>query len=521
MHRARRARVVPPGGLLLVLGIGLACGCDDDEAQELAMDASTVVVGDARVADAGASGGDDAALPPGCAALVNDSDCDKSLRPIVFIHGTVANGDSFAHPAQFLASNGYCPDRIRAVEYHSLVPLAPASDAGAPLPMLDGGAAADGGVAADAGTGRIGFTLDRAETYRRAAADVDRVIEELRRETGFDKVDLAGHSQGAGHGSVYAGMNPDKVARYVHLAGQQLEADPGGVPTMCVSSIGDAPRDCKTTKNVQFQDRELDHSAVASSTEAAIEIYKFLTGKEPRYREVQCGSPIVLEGRAPTFAENTFLPGSKVEIYELGSQPRVRGPAAASFTIGSDGKFGPFEAKRGAHYEFRLVPQPGDATRRPSRAYMPPFKRSDRLLRFNFETKDPVASATSAQVNRDPSFATVIPRSRQKAFLYRRDSLKVDGFEILNASNTWNAATNRSTVTVAFYLYDQSLTPGAYGPGDMKTTGASILSGAFVNSADVFLQATTPAWIDVSFNGSSLKIPNYSADEGYAVVFVN
>lgn len=515
MRRARGAQAVPRlGGLLLALGIGLAAGCDDDEREELAMDASTVAVGDARVADAGSST-DGALLPPGCAALVNDVDCDKSLRPIVFIHGTVANGDSFAHPAQFLASNGYCPERIRAVEYHSLVPLAAASDAGAPLPTLDGG------IAADAGSGRIGFTLDRAETYRRAAADVDRVIEELRRETGFDKVDLAGHSQGAGHGSVYAGMNPDKVAHYVHLAGQQLEADPGGVPTMCVSSIGDAPRDCKTTKNVQFQDRELDHSAVASATEAAIEIYKFLTGKEPRYREVQCGSPIVLEGRAPTFAENTFLPGSKVEIYELGSQPRVRGPAAASFTIASDGKFGPFEAKRAVHYEFRLVPQPGDTTRRPSRAYMPPFKRSDRLLRFNFETKDPVASATSAQVNRDPSFATVIPRSRQKAFLYGRDSLKVNGFEILNASNTWNAATNRSTVTVAFYLYDQSLTPGVYGPGDMKTTGASIISGAFVNSADVFLQASTPAWIDVSFNGTSLKIPNYSVDEGYAVVFVN
>lgn len=496
------------GFVLLCAGF-FASACSDGDGSKTESDASLVTTEDGGELDGSHSDAGEVELPEGCEVLVNDSDCDKTRRPIVFVHGTVANGDSFAHPALILASNGYCSDRIRAVEYHSLVAL----DAGA----------GDG----DAGLNEAGrpatFMLDRTEAYRRAAADIDRVIEELRRETGFDKVDLAGHSQGSGHGSTYAGMNPDKVAHYIHLAGAQLASDPGGVPTLCLSSTGDRPVSCGTTKNVTFQDNTLDHSAVASATEAAVEMYKFLNdGAEPRYKEIQCGSPIVLEGRAQTFAENAILVGSKVEIYKLGDSPRERGAPEASYTISSNGKFGPFEAERGVSYEFKLVPPEGDTTRRVAHAYYPPFKRSDRLLRFNFETKDPVASATSALVNRGPGFSVVIPRTRQKAFMYDRDSLKVNGFEVINKANTWNEMTNRSNVTVAYYLFDKSLTHPAYADGDKKTSGASIISGAFVNSADVYFSAEQPAWITIDFNGNSMKIPNWpSVPEGSSVVFLN
>jgi pimeloyl-ACP methyl ester carboxylesterase len=491
--------------LVLLCAVFSMSACDNDG---LSRGRDPAGSGDGDAGELDASGGDEDQLPPGCEVLVNDDDCDKTRRPIVFVHGTVANGDSFAHPALILASNGYCPDRIRAIEYHSLVAAAPDAGAG------------------DAGAGDAGaapFMLDRAEAYRRAAADIDRVIEELRRDTGFDKVDLAGHSQGSGHGSTYAGMNPDKVAHYIHLAGGQLAADPGGVPTLCLSSIGDRPVSCGTTKNVTFQDNELDHSAVASATEAAIEMYKFLNdGAEPRYTEVQCGSPILLEGRAQTFAENAILVGSKVEIYKLGDSPRERGAPEVSYTIGADGKFGPFEAERDVSYEFKLVPPAGDTTRRVAHGYYPPFKRSHRLLRFNFETKDPVASATSNLVNRGPGFSVVIPRSLQKAFLYGRDSLKVNGREVVTKATTWNEMTNRSTVTVAYYLFDKSLTHPAYADGDKMTSGESIISGAFVNSADMYFSAEPPAWITLEFNGQTMKVPNWpSVPEGASVVFLN
>jgi pimeloyl-ACP methyl ester carboxylesterase len=498
MQKKHRHKI---GWLFIVASLGLTTSCGDDSDKH-------------ETSGSGATDGDDAGptkndedvtkpLPSGCERLVNDADCDKSLRPIVFVHGTTANGDSFAHPAMILASNGYCPDRIRAVEYHSLV-AAPAN--------------------ADAPPSPTGFTLDREETYRRASADIDRVIAELQAETGFEKVDLAGHSQGSGHGSKYAGEHPDKVEHYVHLAGGQLEADPGGVPTLCVSSIGDRPVECKTTKNVTFQDNELDHSGVSSSTESALEVYRFLTGQEPKYDSVQCGSSITLEGRAPTFADNTFLVGAKVEMYELdfSKGARERGAPLQTATLTDNGKFGPWQAKPGVYYEFKLLPPPDDNTRRPAHAYLTPFIRSDRLLRFNFETKDPVASATSSKINRDPTFAIVIPRSLQKAFLFNRDSLEVDGTQIISEDTTWNTMTNHSRVTVAYYLFDKSETPDSFGPGDMKSTLESIVSGSFVNSADLFMQAETPAWIEVKYNDTTLKVPNWpSATEGASVVFLN
>lgn len=63
------------------------------------------------------SGGSVAAA---CPVVVADADCDKSQRPFVFVHGTFGSGDNFAHVAALLGSNGFCQDRIVAVEYNSL-----------------------------------------------------------------------------------------------------------------------------------------------------------------------------------------------------------------------------------------------------------------------------------------------------------------------------------------------------------------------------------------------------------------
>ena len=54
--------------------------------------------------------------------------------------------------------------------------------------------------------------------------------------------------QGGGHGGTYTAENPDKVAHYINLAGADLAADPGGVPTLNLSSIGDRPVDAGTAR---------------------------------------------------------------------------------------------------------------------------------------------------------------------------------------------------------------------------------------------------------------------------------
>ena len=489
-------------GFLVAASLCLVTGCRDSKALGPAPVKATGTAG-AGVAGKGAAGRSAAGAsaagakaevdPAECPVMVNDADCDKTRRPLVFIHGTVANGESFSYPALLLASNGYCADRIRAIEYNSLVAL----------PCPDGMTSCP-------------FMLDRAQTYARAKAAVDAAIDELLKDTGADKVDLLGHSQGAGHGSKYAGENPDKVAHYIHLAGQQLESDPGGVPTLCISSTGDAPRECKTTKNVVFQDDKLDHAAVSGSRESFVEIYKFLNDdKEPKYDTVQCGSTIMVEGRAPTFGDNTFLEKAEIDVFELGDNPYQRGAPIKNYELGPDGKFGPFEVKRGKYYEFKLTPPPGDM-RKPRHAYMLPFKRSDRLVRLNFETTDATASATGKLVNYDNAHSVLVVRKRQGAFLFGRDSLKIDGFEVINEVNA-----KQRMVVVGLYLYDKSLTDKP-GPGDGMSSGGSIISGTFVNSADVFIPTKDMHFIDVEYGDKKLKVQNWpSARQGLSLVLVD
>jgi len=523
--------------------------------------------GDAGVVDAGPGFSSLPAAPGNCAAVVNENMCDKTRRPLLFVHGTVASADSFSIVAQLLASSGYCSDRIHGVDYNSLIPRAPGSvppEAGVPMAQPDAGVdagsmpmvvdagmdagrdagsdagrdagrpgmdagpmqmpeasvpdaapAADAAPAPDAGPdggmmgSGLGALLDSEASYADVKPKIDQAIAELLALTGADKVDLLGHSQGGRHATRYVRENPAKIAHYINLAGGEVAENPGGVPTLCLSSIGDRPMSCRTTKNVVHQDEKLDHSAVASSSESFVEMYRFLNdGKEPPSRTVQCGRPVILEGKALTLGENLVVPGTKIEVYELTTDARLRAAPVTVFTVDATGKFGPWEAKPNVFYEFKIIP--GDGAR-PRRVYMRPFRRSDRLLRFTLESKSPIASMTSSMVNVDDSFAMFAVRRRERAFLFGRDSLKIDGFEVINAMN----AAPRATV-VALYLFDKA-------PSDKVSSGGSILSGAFVNSADVFIPATPPAYVRIDFTGApTMTVPNWpSNSEGPTIVIID
>ena len=85
-----------------------------------------------------------------CDVVVPDAECDTTKRPIVFIHGTFGSATEISNPAQLFGSNGYCQNRFVAVEYDSL------------------------------GQSPVG--------------QLEALVDEVLAKTGFDKVDLAGHS---------------------------------------------------------------------------------------------------------------------------------------------------------------------------------------------------------------------------------------------------------------------------------------------------------------------------------------
>ena len=432
------------------------------------------------------AGGHDAppSTPPLCPIVVADADCDKSQRPFVFVHGTYGSGDNFAHVAALLGSNGFCQDRIVTIEYNSLG--------------------------------------EQPATNGKLDAAIDKVLQD---NPGFTQVDLAGHSQGTSHCGTYLrdAAHAAKVAHYVNFSGSPAVAD---VETLSLSSLRDlqnTPHHATGTRVTTVTFTDEDHFAVAASTNAFTEVYKYLRGGEaPKYTQVQCGAdPITIEGVAETFADNVPVTG-KVEINEVGDVPRV-GKAIMEVQPDAAGHFGPIQLKRDVAYELKGFDSQGKLV---GYQYLTPFKRSNRLLRMLAPSGMPLVAMNSTDhVVRGPGHAGLVVRWTGGAF--RQDlgaSLTIDGAEVLTSEVAGAAAlTNRNLAggVVGLFLYDAN-TSGA-------TDLGLVHSAPFIAFTDVFIDASTPKFVDLSFTagtedssavGIKAKVANWpSADALVNVVF--
>ncbi len=406
-----------------------------------------------------------------CPVIVADADCDTSKRPFVFVHGTFGSGDNIANVAMLFGSNGYCQDRFVAVEYNSL--------GGNPIGRLD--------------------------------ALIDKVLD----ETGADKVELAGHSQGTMHCGTYMSdpVRAAKVAHYINYSGRTA---PAGIPTLSISSnndLGGGPIHPSGPDVTQVTLEEEDHFANAASVNAFIATWEYLYGEEPRYTTIQCGEdPVTVEGIAETFGDNVPVANSTMEVYELGDSPRERGEPAMTLRTDAQGRIGPVELKRNVPYEFKAFDTAGNLI---GYVYFAPFKRSNRLARFLKPSDNFIISLLStAHIVRRPNHAAVIARYLGGAF--RADlgnSLEIDGKEILTDENA-----GRSDSVVGLFMYD--------GNTNGESELGSLFTAPFIVGTDVFMDASTPKWIKLKWNDptngsgpTTMRIPNWPSSEALILVY--
>jgi pimeloyl-ACP methyl ester carboxylesterase len=401
-----------------------------------------------------------------------DAGADKSFRPIVFVHGFAGSGEQYGHPAKLFTSNGYPPSWINNYDYNSTGP------AGGPELL-------------------------------------DKYIDAVRARTGFDKVDLVGHSRGTTVSQEYL-VDPKRAAKVAHYAniGGRPANNVGGVPTLVLGSKGDKLAGPGTArdgaKHVVLE--KPDHLGVATGTESFEHVFAFFNdGKKPKTREIQPQKVIFVAGFAKTFGPNKPEAGAALEIYEVAANTgrRVGDHPRAKFVVRPDGAWGPFEATAGQHYEFCLTPVGGA---RPVHYYREPFKRTDLLvyLKTRDDQNEPGASiARELKVSDDSSVVIVSPLDG--AVVAGRDSLKVNGVEVA----TPEIAPERGT-KVGFFLFDAN--------GNKKTDGtlpkSAIWSRPFLTAADVYIPAGgKPESVKLEFNGRVLNVPNWkAASEGQSSV---
>lgn len=400
-----------------------------------------------------------------CERVVSDSDCDKTLRPIVFVHGTFGSATEISNTALLFGSNGYCQDRFVAVEYNSL--------GGNPEEQLE--------------------------------ALIDKVLA----DTGFDQVDLAGHSQGTRHACTYLSdeTRRAKVAHYLNISGG---CDGYGIPTLSLSSENDlmgTPHHAMGDNVEQVTLKDEDHVALSGSKLGFSAMYEYLVGEEPKYTDVQCGDEtIVLDGKSVTFGDNEPVAGSSIDVFDVDklADPRERGNPELTITTDDAGHFHA-ELQRGVRYEFRVKAADGSLL---GYGYHAAFKRSDYLMRFLSASTNPVvAGASTDVVVTSPNHVGLVGRYVAGAF--RKDwgnSLKLDGVEVLTDDNA-----PRSASVVGLFMYDAN-------ENAKSDLGAVLPNGSFLLGTDVFLDASKPAWIDVEWTNeegstASLKIPNWPSTQ--------
>ncbi len=413
------------------------------------------------------------------------AEIDDSVRPIVFVHGMSGSGAQFQSQAMRFTSNGYPAHYIAAHEYNSTEAI--------------GGGGRDG-------------RYDR----------LDQLIDQLLNETGADQIDLIGHSLGTAEMIGYLESSPEraeKVAHYVNVDGRTSEHLPGGVPTLALwAEIGGAEgREIVGAKNVIIPGQA--HTEVTTSKESFVEMYRFFNDKEPATNEILAETgQITLAGKASLFPQNVTPGQATVEIYEINRKTgqRLKDSSDATYPIGENGDWGPFEAKSGSSYEFVLVRE-GAANHH---FYFEPFIRSDNMIRLL--TSPPTGGMSDLMDVSDEHSSLVIQRNME--FFgegAHQDSLKINGENIVNEHNA-----PISKRLISYFVFDED----ADQESNLTVPVASIDALPFLTGVDLFIPASRPPEGTISLELLSrasdgikqvINLPNWASEKDRVSILFN
>lgn len=165
----------------------------------------------------------------------------------------------------------------------------------------------------------------------------------------------------------------------------------------------------------------IDHRETGYGPEAFAAMYKFITGREPKTRDVTPESAPLLSGKVSGFAygaqTNIGVAGATLEIYRVSPETGERiGHALWRKVTGADGKWGPVKVEAKAYYEFVVAVAGFPVTH----IYRSPFPRSSRYvnLRPQLLAKD------------DKEAGAVVYVSRPRGYFGNgRDTVTLDGKE--------------------------------------------------------------------------------------------
>ena len=431
---------------------------------------------------------------------------DKSFTPIVFVHGANGAGDQFERQAMHFTSNGYPSGWTVTFDYDTSTamrgerPTGPAADRNSPE-----------------------FRAQLAERMKPIVEPLDKLVDDVRKRTGFEKINLIGHSLGTAVSAAYLSdaARAGKIAHYVSIGGGQA-TNPNGVPSLAVSGLGDNGRGPSASDGgvVAWMPDYQDHVMVCTSDESFWAVYTFLNdGKKPKHLRITPEERPEVGGYVKSYINNKPLAGAKVEVWEVAKETgmRTKDKPFASFTVADNGAWGPFVATPDQPYEIVVH---DESLAKARRYFRTPFNHSNRLVYLRISGTG--EGFSPSPFDRSPEYLTeknavYIVRHQNGGLLPGVMTLKLNGQDLITESILPTTDGPRQNPTVGLYLAD--------GKADGKSEFAGITDaafrGAFVTSADVFVPADPKGHVEFRLNDRVLNVPATSGAEAgpISVVF--
>ncbi len=412
--------------------------------------------------------------------VIAQKNCDSSRLPIVFVHGFMASGDTWATQVQRFSTNGFCESRLFTFDWNT-------------------------------------FGADQKQDSL-----LDVFINNVLDHSHARQINLVGHSAGTGlcFGYLKDSLHALKVAHYVNIAGFKMKsaAGPRGIiPTLNIYSAGDnvvPGSDIPGAQNIRLIGK--DHLQAATSEESFSAMYNFFTDSEQVPITVigrSENASVSVGGRAVLLGDNKPVPDSFI-VYLFNPETGKRffnkahkptGAYTGWCVFNKDGRWG-FELKKGSYMEFEVHPEKG---RRLFYFFEPPL-RSNQNMYIRTLPQSGMLSTMLGNIPADDEQTALVIFSSNQAVIAGRDSLAIDSIPLSTA-----ALAPASKTAIAFFVFDD---------GDKISSALALKrfkAAPFLSGADVFIKADDSKTMRVYYNGRSMVLPKRKSKEGIMIAVFN
>ena len=412
-----------------------------------------------------------------CLRVTVQAQCDSTKRPIVFIHGFLASGDTYAGQILRFKQRLYCSDRLFVFDWNSV-----------------------------SGNGKRTDSL------------LDAFINNVLKRTGASQIDLVGHSAGGGLGRGYLidSVNAAKVAHYVHLGSRKWFYEFSWFPNKkCLNIYSSADMvmgkmggNVEGAINLDLKDK--DHYEAATSAETFHAIDSFLNEGKTCQDSYVIFENSQISGKAVLLGDNTPMVNATVLVHQLNSLTgrRFFKNPFAIFQTDSKGSWGSFIAERKSRYEIELVPS--DSSQRTISYFFEPFKEPNSYLYLRGFPKGNLIASMLGNLPANNDQSLIIIFSSQKAVIAGRDSLAINNVPLSSAT-----LTPASKTIISTFVFDDG--DGRSSSKSLKQFGAA----PFLGGVDVNLPVNKKGVHTVYFNGRKLTLPAKSSKERIMLVVFN